>query len=158
MKRSNSKIYNKSILIYDYTFNQMQFTATFTILMIGIMGLIFISFNNTPTVNAQGGLDKMIEDLKADGEALKAEIKSTNLYKTGLVEGLINKVYYYKGQISVMGGGTWAYLHDVQDTLLAKIKGTGEAGFTTSELASIDYFATRAAQDKIDHPSSNVFG
>ncbi|VFJ14050.1 hypothetical protein [Candidatus Nitrosocosmicus franklandus] len=136
----------------------MQFRAFFIILIISMAALIFLTFNNALTVNAQGGLDKMIEDLKADGEALKAEIKNTNLYKTGLVEGLINKVYYYKGQISVMGGGTWAYLHDVQDTLLAKIKATGEAGFTTSELASIDYFATTAAQDKIDHPSTNVFG
>ncbi|WP_458743267.1 hypothetical protein [Candidatus Nitrosocosmicus sp. T] len=111
-----------------------------------------------PTPNIQGGLDAMVTDLKNDGEALKAEIASTNLYKTGLVEDLIYKVAYYEGQISVMGGGTWAYLHDVQDTLLAKIKATDEDGFTTTELASIDYFATGAAQSKIEHPSTNVFG
>ncbi len=66
----------------------------------------------------------MINDLKADGDALKAEINSTNLYKTGLIEGLVNKVSYYRGTNFAMGGGTWAYLHNVQDTLLAKIKAT----------------------------------
>jgi hypothetical protein len=107
---------------------------------------------------SEGGLDAMVIDLKNDGEALKAEIAMTDLFQTGLVEGLINKVYYYEGQISAMGGGTWAYLHDVQDTLIAAIKTTGQEGFTIPEQASIDYFATQAAQSKIDHPSTNVFG
>ena len=57
-----------------------------------------------------------------------------------------------------MGGGTWAYLHDIPDTLLAKIKATGQDGFTISELASIDHFATQAAQSKIEHPRTDVFG
>ncbi len=57
-----------------------------------------------------------------------------------------------------MGGGTWAYLHDVQDALIAKIKATGQKGFTITEQASIDYFATNAAQSKIEHPTTNVFG
>lgn len=111
-----------------------------------------------PTYNTQNGLDAMVNDLKNDGEALKAEIASTNLFKTGLVEGLINKVYYYEGQISVMGGGTWAYLHDVQDALIAKIKATGQNGFTIPEQATIDSFATNSAQSKILHPTTNVFG
>lgn len=111
-----------------------------------------------PDFNSQGGLDAMVTDLKNDGEALKAEIAMTNLFKTGLVEGLINKVYYYEGQISVMGGGTWAYLQDVQDTLIAKIKATGQDGFTIPEQAAIDLFATNAAQSKIEHPTTNVFG
>ena len=57
-----------------------------------------------------------------------------------------------------MGGGTWAYLHDVQDALLAKIKATGQEGFTVPEQAAIDSFATDAAQSKIEHPTTNVFG
>ncbi len=128
--------------------------------MLGILAILSVSLMTAGAsqVEAQGGMDAMINDLKNDGEALKTEINSTNLYKTNKVEDLIYKVAYYKGQISVMGGGTWAYLHDVQDTLLAKIKATGEDGFTASELASIDYFATQAAQSKIDHPSTNVFG
>ena len=132
----------------------MQNTTILSILLVGVIGMVTSSFTN----EAQGSLDQMINDLKADGDALKAEINSTNLYKTGLIEGLINKVYYYEGQISAMGGGTWAYLHDVQDTLLAKIKATGQDGFTISELASIDHFATGAAQSKIEHPSTDVFG
>ncbi len=111
-----------------------------------------------PISNIQGGLDAMITDLKNDGEALKVEIINTNLFKTGLVQNLINKIYYYQGQISVMGGGTWAYLHDVQDTLISKIKATGQDGFTIVEQASIDSFATDAAQSKILHPTTNVFG
>ena len=51
--------------------------------------MVTSSFTN----EAQGSLDQMINDLKADGDALKAEINSTNLYKTGLIEGLVNKVY-----------------------------------------------------------------
>jgi hypothetical protein len=111
-----------------------------------------------PPYNVQDGLNAMITDLKNDGEALKAEIANTNLFNTGLVQNLINKVYYYQGQISVMGGGTWSYLHDVQDTLIAKIKGTGQDGFTIAEQAAIDSFATDAAQSKIEHPSTNIFG
>ena len=133
----------------------MQTTTIFVI--IGIIATLMTTAV-VSQVNAQGGLDEMINDLKNDGEALKAEINSTNLYKTNKVQDLIYKVAYFEGQISAMGGGTWAYLHDVQDTLLAKIKATGEDGFTTSELASIDHFATQAAQSKIDHPSTNVFG
>jgi hypothetical protein len=71
---------------------------------------------------------------------------------------LINKVYFYEGQVSAMGGGTWAYLHDVQDALIAKIKETGQSGFTVPEQAAIDMFATNAEQSKQEHPSSNVFG
>lgn len=59
------------------------------------------------------GLDNMVIDIKNDVEALKAEIANTDLNSTGLVENLISKVYYYEGQVSVMGGGTWAYLHEV---------------------------------------------
>ena len=57
-----------------------------------------------------------------------------------------------------MGGCTRAYLHDVQDALIAKIKETGQAGFTVPEQAAIDMFATNAEQSKIEHPSSKVFG
>jgi hypothetical protein len=71
---------------------------------------------------------------------------------------LINKVYSHEGQISVMGGGTWAYLHDVQDALIAKIKATGQEGFTITEQASINHFATNAAQSKIEHPTTMYLG
>ena len=47
-------------------------------------------------------------------------------------------------------GGTWAYLHDVQDALIAKIKATGQSGFTVAEQASIDSFATHVAQSKLE--------
>lgn len=103
-------------------------------------------------------LDESIIELKNEGDALKAEIANTDLAGTGLVESLIMKVAYYEGQISVMGGGTWAYLHDVQDALLAKIKATGESGFTIPEQALIQSFASNAEQSKLEHPSSNVFG
>ncbi len=105
----------------------------------------------------KGGIDALITNLKNDGETLKVEIANTNLFKTGSVEDLINKVYYYEGRVSAWGGGTWAYLQDVQDALLAKIKETGQDGFTVSELVSIDSFATNAAQSKIDHPTTNIF-
>lgn len=115
-----------------------------------------------PTTNsqgpAQGGIDTMITQLKNDGDALKAEIANINLFKTDLVEDLINKVYYYEGRVSAWGGGTWVYLHDVQETLLSKIKSTGQDGFTVPEQAAIESFATNAAQSKIDHPTVNVFG
>jgi hypothetical protein len=71
---------------------------------------------------------------------------------------LINKVLFYEGEISAMGGGTWAYLHQVQDALIAKIKATGQSGFTVPEQAAIDSFASNAAKSKQEHPSSNVFG
>jgi hypothetical protein len=88
-------------------------------------------------VKAQG-LDAMVTELKNKGDALKTEIANTNLKNTGKVQDLINKVYYYEGQISAMGGGTWAYLHGVQDALIAKIKATGQSGFTVAEQAAID--------------------
>jgi len=103
-------------------------------------------------------LDAMIVELKNDGVALIAEIENTDLTGTGKVEDLINKVYYYGGRVSAWGGGTWAYLHDVQDALLAKIKATGQSGFTIPEQAAIESFATNAEQSKLEHPSSNVFG
>ena len=56
-----------------------------------------------------------------------------------------------------MRGGTWAYLLDVQDTLLPKIKPTGQEGLTIPEQASIDLFATDAGQSKLEHPTTNVF-
>ncbi len=41
----------------------------------------------SPTTSSpQGGIDAMITDLKNDGDALKAEIASTSLFNTGLVE------------------------------------------------------------------------
>lgn len=71
-------------------------------------------------------IDDMVIDIKNDGDALETEIANTDLSgAAGLVEGLINKVYFYEGQVSAIGGGTWAYLHDVQDALIAKIKETG---------------------------------
>jgi len=91
-------------------------------------------------------------------DVLKAQINSTNLAHTGQVENLINKVYYYEGEVSAVGGGTWTFLHDVQDTLLAKIKATGQSGFTAAELAAIDSFGNDVATSKQEHPSSNVFG
>jgi hypothetical protein len=96
--------------------------------------------------------------MKNEGDVLKAQINSTNLAHTGQVENLINKVYFYGGEVSAVGGGTWAYLHDVQDTLLAKIKATGQSGFTAAELAAIDSFGNDVATSKQEHPSSNVFG
>ncbi|MGH9985757.1 MAG: hypothetical protein ACRD8W_17575 [Nitrososphaeraceae archaeon] len=104
------------------------------------------------------GLNDMVTDIKNDGDVLKAEIASTDLNGTGKVQDLITKVYYFEGQVSAMGGGTWAYLHDVQDALIDKIKETGQAGFTVPEQAAIDSFATNAEQSKLEHPSTNVFG
>jgi hypothetical protein len=49
-------------------------------------------------------------------------------------------------------------LHQVQDALIAKIKATGQSGFTVPEQAAIDSFASNAAKSKQEHPSSNVFG
>jgi hypothetical protein len=103
-------------------------------------------------------LDSMVVDLKNKGDALKTEIANTDLKGTGKVQGLINKVYGYEGSVSAMGGGTWTYLHEVQDALLAKIKATGQSGFTVAELAAIDFFANGVTQSKQEHPSSNVFG
>lgn len=122
-------------------------------------GFILMITSTMPVkVQAQGSMDALVTQLKNDGVALKAEIASTNLFKTGLVENLISKVYYFEGRVSVYGGGTWAYLHDVQDALIAKIKATGQEGFTVSEQAAIDSFATGAAQSKLEHPTTNVFG
>lgn len=70
---------------------------------------------------------------------------------------MINKICYDEGQISVMRGGTWAYLLDVQDTLLAKIKPTGQEGLSIPEQSSTDLFATDAGQSKLEHPTTNVF-
>lgn len=120
---------------------------------------IVLIFTSTIGVKVQAqGLDAMITELKDQADALKIEIANSNLAGTGQVENLINKVYFFKGQVSAMGGGTWAYLHDVQDALIAKIKATGQSGFTVAEQASIDYFASEAAKDKLEHLSSNVFG
>ena len=119
--------------------------------------ILIITSTTTVRVKAQS-LDAMITELKNKGDALKAEIANTNLANTGKVRDLINKVYYYEGQISAMGGGTWAYLHEVQDALIAKIKATGQSGFTVAEQASIGSFASDATKSKQEHPSSNVFG
>ena len=70
---------------------------------------------------------------------------------------MINKVCYDEGQISVMSGALGAYLLDVQDTLLAKIKPPGQEGLTIPEQAAIDLFATDAGQSKLEHPTTNVF-
>jgi len=100
------------------------------------------------TQAAAQSLDDLIVNLKNDGDALIAEIASTDLKGTGKVEDLINKVAYYEGRVSAYGGGTWAYLHDVQDALISKIKETGQSGFTVPEQAAIDAFATNAEQSK----------
>ncbi|KAA2282954.1 hypothetical protein [Candidatus Nitrosocosmicus sp. SS] len=122
------------------------------------LGFLITTSSLISTVSAQSGMDELVTQLKNDGDVLKAEIANTNLFKTGLAEGLISKVYYYEGRVTAWGGGTWAYLHDVQDALIAKIKATGQEGFTVSEQASINSFATHASQSKIDHPITNVFG
>jgi hypothetical protein len=126
---------------------------------IAIVAAIMIAIVSMVASQAKAqGIDDMIVGLKNDGDALIAEIENTDLNGTGVVEDLINKVYYYEGQVSAMGGGTWAYLHDVQDALLAKIKATGESAFTIPEQSAIEFFATKAEQSKLEHPSSNVFG
>ena len=86
-------------------------------------------------VKAQS-LDAMVIELKNKADALKTEIANTDLKGTGQVQSLINKVYYYEGQVSAMGGGTWTYLHEVQDALITKIKATGQSGFTVAEQGS----------------------
>ena len=124
--------------------------------------LLFIPLANAqPMLNStqlQTAIDKEVTRMKNEADVLKAQINSTNLAHTGQVENMINKVYYYEGEVSAVGGGTWAFLHDVQDTLLAKIKATGQSGFTAAELAAIDSFGNDAATSKQEHPSSNVFG
>jgi hypothetical protein len=42
-------------------------------------------------------IDDMVIDIKNDGDALETEIANTDLNGAGLVEGLINKVYFYEG-------------------------------------------------------------
>ena len=126
--------------------------------LIALAAIMIAIVSMTASQTKAQSLDDMVIDIKNDGDALKAEIANTDLKGTGLVEDLINKVYYYEGQVSAMGGGTWAYLHDVQDALIAKIKETGQSGFTVPEQAAIDAFATNAEQSKLEHPSSNVFG
>lgn len=153
----NSKIYNKTILINIHIFNLLPNTAKFYTGTIVLLGIIIISSSVVSTAQSQSGMAELITQLKNDGDALKAEITSTNLFKTGLVEGLISKVYYYEGRVTAWDGGTWVYLHDVQDALIEKINATGQEGFTVSEQASIDSFATHATQSKIDHPNSNAF-
>jgi predicted HAD superfamily Cof-like phosphohydrolase len=102
--------------------------------------------------------DELVIKLKNKGDALKTEIANTDLTGTGQVERLINKVYFYEGQVLGIGGGTWTYLHEVQDALLAKIKATGQSGFTVPEQAAIDSFANSVTQSKQEHPSSDVLG
>ncbi|MGD9532903.1 MAG: hypothetical protein AB7V56_03930 [Candidatus Nitrosocosmicus sp.] len=158
IESSNSKIFSKTILINVYTFNMLPYTTKFSLgTIVLISGILIISSSVFSTARAQNGMDELITQLKNDGDGLKAEIASTNLFKTGLVEGLISKVYYYEGRVTAWDGGTWAYLHDVQDALIAKINATGQEGFTMSEQISIDSFATHATQSKIDHPTANVF-
>ena len=120
-------------------------------IMIAIVSMI------ASQVKAQS-LDAMVIELKNKADALKTEIANTDLKGTGQVQSLINKVYYYEGQVSAMGGGTWTYLHEVQDALITKIKATGQSGFTVAEQAAIDSFANGVTQSKQEHPSSNVFG
>jgi hypothetical protein len=103
-------------------------------------------------------INKEVTDLKNEADALKAEIANTDLKNTGQVENLIQKVAFFEDEVSVIGGGTWGYLHDVQDALLAKIKETGQTGFTVAEQAAIDSFATDVSQSKLENPSTNVFG
>lgn len=117
---------------------------------------IIIPTTSVNVVKAQG-LDSMVTNLKFQGILLKMEIAKTNLTGTNQLQNLINKVYFYGGEISAMGGGTWAYLHDVQDALLAKIKATGKSGFTEPELVSIDSFASNVVKSKQEHPSFNAF-
>jgi PsbP-like protein len=125
--------------------------------LIALTAIILIMISTTTVSVKAQSLDAMVTELKNEGDALKREIANSNLAGTGQLQGLINKVYFYKGEISAMGGGTWAYLHDVQDALLAKIKATGKSGFTVPELAAIDSFASDVATSKQEHPSSNVF-
>lgn len=132
---------------------------TRVIVAVAIAAAIMMEIISTTAIQAKAqSLDDMVIELKITGDALKAEIANTDLNGTGLVESLINKVYFYEGQVSAMGGGTWAYLHDVQDALITKIKETGQSGFTMPEQAAIYVFATNAEQSKLEHPSTNGFG
>jgi hypothetical protein len=121
-----------------------------------IISIIITSTTSVNVVKAQG-LDSMITDLKNQENVLVVQIVTTNLTGTNQVQNLINKVYYYQGEISAMGGGTWSYLHDVQDTLLSKIKATGKSGFTVPELAAIDAFTSEVIKSKQEHPTVNAF-
>jgi hypothetical protein len=132
-----------------------------------ILSVVCLIFSSTIHAFAQpiltpqqmnDAIDKEVTDKKAEADSLKAEIANTNLKNTGQVENLISKVEFFGGEVSVVGGGTWAYLHEVQDALLAKIKDTGQTGFTVAEQAAIDAFATDVTQSKLEHPSTNVFG
>ena len=102
--------------------------------------------------------DEIVIKLKNKGDALKTEIANTDLTGPGQVERLINKVHFYEGQVLGIGGDTWTYLHEVQDALLAKIKATGQSGFTVPKQAAIDSFANSVTQSKQEHPSSDVSG
>lgn len=129
------------------------------IAVVAVAGAIMMAIVSLVASQAKAqSLDNMVIELKITGDALKAEIANTDLNGTGLVESLINKVYFYEGQVSAMGGGTWVYLHDVQDALITKIKETGQSGFTMPEQAAIYVFATNAEQSKLEHPSTNGFG
>ena len=48
--------------------------------------------------------------MRNEADALISEIQATDLNNMGNVQDLIEKVYYYEGEVSVEGGATFRYL------------------------------------------------
>lgn len=105
--------------------------------------------NSTQLSNALGDETTKLQN---EADSLKAEIANTDFTQTGVVKPLIEKVAYYSGQVSVMGGSTWSMLHSVEDALIAKIKAAGPSAFSPDEQSFITSWVNGAMKDRQDHP------
>ncbi|MGA9843927.1 MAG: hypothetical protein WBQ25_16605, partial [Nitrososphaeraceae archaeon] len=97
-------------------------------------------------------LDQETSKLQNEGDLLKAEISNADFTQTGVVKPLINKVAYFSGQVSVMGGSTWSILYSVEDALIAKINAAGPSAFTDDERSYIKTWLNDAMKDRQSHP------
>jgi len=94
-----------------------------------------------------------ITKFQNEADVLKKEISAATFTPGyGLVKDLINKVRFFSGEVSAIGGGTWSILHSVEDALISKIKQSGPSAFDANEQSYIAGWVDRAMQNRREHP------
>jgi hypothetical protein len=111
------------------------------------------AFKSTSNSTTEDFGTQEITKFNNEAAALKTTISSATFTPgNGIVKELINKVAFFGGEVSVMGGGTWTILHGVEDALISKIKESGPSSFSADEQSYIAAWVNRVMTDRKEHP------
>jgi hypothetical protein len=112
-----------------------------------------INSNQPTSTSTDNSLGSEITRFNNEANNLKADISSATFTPgNGMVKELINKVAFFGGEVSVMGGGTWTILHGVEDALISKIKESGPSSFSPDEQSYIAAWVNRVMTDRKENP------